>query len=210
MDQEPVFILVPESSEAERIVKSDKNSRYHKTFGDTKSLAFKPPETHMESIGALMESAGATVEGFRQQTRAGLEFALEEHKTVNAKLDLQATLIIIPESCTEKNTNVLILDAGHVSLTSDLVKRSDVGEIQSKQSQQYNEEDWKRLESLMYDKFRLTLESTQVSLLHFNVVLILADYRYKRFLSALRSKKPSLSCTRIRIRSSITLSTEST
>lgn len=41
MDQEPVFILVPESSEAERIVKSDKNSRYHKTFGDTKSLAFK-------------------------------------------------------------------------------------------------------------------------------------------------------------------------
>ncbi|PQE08538.1 Vacuolar sorting-associated 13 protein [Rutstroemia sp. NJR-2017a BBW] len=46
---------------------------------------FKPPERHMESIGALMESAGATVEGLRQQTRAGLEFALEEHKTINAK-----------------------------------------------------------------------------------------------------------------------------
>lgn len=126
---------------------------------------FKPPETHMESIGALMESAGATVEGLRQQTRAGLEFALEEHKTVNAKLDLQAPLIIIPESCTEKITNVLILDAGHVSLTSDLVKKADIGEIQAKQSQQYSEEDWKRLESLMYDKFRLTLESTQVSFL---------------------------------------------
>jgi vacuolar protein sorting-associated protein 13A/C len=41
----------------------------------------------MESIGALMETAGATVEGIRQQTRAGLEFALTEHKTINAQLD---------------------------------------------------------------------------------------------------------------------------
>jgi vacuolar protein sorting-associated protein 13A/C len=124
---------------------------------------FKPPERHMESIGALMVSAGATVEGLRQQTRAGLEFALAEHKTVNAKLDLQAPLIIIPESCTEKSSNCLILDAGHIALSSDLVKRDDISEIQAKQSHQYSEEDWKQLESLMYDKFRLTLESTQVS-----------------------------------------------
>ena len=47
----------------------------------------------MESITALMETAGATVETFREQTRAGLEFALEEHKTINAQLDLQAPLI---------------------------------------------------------------------------------------------------------------------
>jgi vacuolar protein sorting-associated protein 13A/C len=121
---------------------------------------FKPPERHMESIGALMETASATVEGLRQQTRAGLEFALAEHKTVNAKLDLQAPLIIIPESCTEKKSNCLILDAGHVALSSDLVSRADIGEIQSKQHQ--DEDSWKQLESLMYDKFRLTLESTQV------------------------------------------------
>lgn len=123
---------------------------------------FKPPERHMESIGALMESAGATVEGIRQQTRAGLEFALEEHKTLNAKLDLQAPLIIIPESCTEKMTNCLILDAGHVSITSDLVKKSDIKEIQSKQKHRYSDEDFAQLESLMYDKFSLKLESTQV------------------------------------------------
>ncbi len=51
---------------------------------------FKPPERHMESIGALMETAGATVQEIRQQTRAGLEFALQEHKTINAQLDLHA------------------------------------------------------------------------------------------------------------------------
>ncbi|KAI5802352.1 hypothetical protein FPQ18DRAFT_313508 [Pyronema domesticum] len=133
---------------------------YNPRFVEEIYKFFKPPERHMESIGALMETAGATVEGLRQQTRAGLEFALEEHKTINAKLDLQAPLIIIPESCTEKRSNVLILDAGHVALSSDLVKREDIGDIQAKH--RYSEEDWKHLESLMYDKFRLRLESTQV------------------------------------------------
>lgn len=140
---------------------------YNPRFVEEIYKFFKPPERHMESIGALMESAGATVEGIRQQTRAGLEFALEEHKTLNAKLDLQAPLIIIPESCTEKMTNCLILDAGHVSITSDLVKKSDIKEVQSKQRQHYSDEDYARLESLMYDKFTLKLESTQVRIFMF-------------------------------------------
>src|SRR5688500_542005 len=116
----------------------------------------------METIGALTESASATVEGFRQQTRAGLEFALEEHKPVNAKLDLQSPLIIIPESCTYKYSTFLILDAGHICLTCALVKREDMKKVEEKQGGKYSDEDFKRLESLMYDKFRLTLQSTQV------------------------------------------------
>jgi vacuolar protein sorting-associated protein 13A/C len=123
---------------------------------------FKPPERHMESIGALMETAGATVEGIRQQTRAGLEFALTEHKTLNAQLDLQAPLIIVPDSVTKKSSNCLILDAGHISLTSELVDKKTLQDIQSKQQQQYSDEDYRKLENLMYDKFNLKLESTQV------------------------------------------------
>jgi vacuolar protein sorting-associated protein 13A/C len=123
---------------------------------------FKPPERHMESIGALMETAGATVEGIRQQTRAGLEFALSEHKTINAQLDLQAPLIIIPDSVTKKSGNCLILDAGHVSVTSELVDKEVLRDIQSKQKQQYTDEDFRRLEGLMYDKFLVKLHSTQV------------------------------------------------
>ena len=123
---------------------------------------FKPPERHMESIGALLETAGATVEGLRQQTRAGLEFALQEHKTMNAQLDIHAPLIIIPESVTKKSTLCLILDAGHVSLNSELVDKETMKEIQSKQKTQYTEEDYKHLEGLMYDKFLLKLDSTQI------------------------------------------------
>ncbi|KAF4635598.1 hypothetical protein G7Y89_g2500 [Cudoniella acicularis] len=123
---------------------------------------FRPPETHMESINALMESAGATVEGLRQQTRAGLEFALEEHKTLNAKLDLQAPLIIIPETITSLKTTCVILDAGHISVSSQLVDKDTLKEVQAKQKQAYTDEDYKRLESLMYDKFLVKLSSTQV------------------------------------------------
>ena len=123
---------------------------------------FKPPERHMESIGVLLETAGATVEGIRQQTRAGLEFALEEHKTVNASLDIQAPLIIVPEHITEKSTLCLILDAGHVSLNSELVDKERLQEIQAKEGKQYSEKDHQELEGLMYDKFLLKLHSTQV------------------------------------------------
>ncbi|KAL0934633.1 vacuolar protein sorting-associated protein vps13 [Colletotrichum truncatum] len=123
---------------------------------------FRPPERHMESITALMETAGATVETFREQTRAGLEFALEEHKTINAQLDLQAPLIIVPVSIAVKESTCLILDAGHISVNSELVDHETMKQIQSKQRQSYTDEDFKRLESVMYDKFLVKLSSTQV------------------------------------------------
>ncbi|KAK6083317.1 hypothetical protein SCUP515_02059 [Seiridium cupressi] len=123
---------------------------------------FKPPERHMESISALMETAGATVEGLRQQTRAGLEFALEEHKTINAKLDLQAPLIIIPQSITTERSTCLILDAGHISVGSELVDKDVLKQVQDKHHQQYSDDDFKQLESLMYDRFVVKLTSTQV------------------------------------------------
>lgn len=123
---------------------------------------FQPPERHMESIGALLDTAGATVEEIRQQTRAGLEFALEEHKKVDVHFDIQAPLIIVPESITEKSSLCLILDAGHVSVNSELVDRQAMKEIQAKQKRQYSEEDYKQLEHLMYDRFLLKLDSTQV------------------------------------------------
>lgn len=123
---------------------------------------FRPPERHMESITALMESAGATVESLREQTRAGLEFALEEHRTINAELDLQAPLIIVPVSINTKDSTCLIVDAGHIHVNSQLVDQNTMKEIQSKQKQAYSDEDLKRLESVMYDKFIVKLTSTQV------------------------------------------------
>jgi len=125
---------------------------------------FAPPERHMESIGALMESAEATVEGLRQQTRAGLEYALTEHKTIDVQLDMQAPLIIIPNTVTEASTMCMILDAGHIAVRSNLIDKATLEQIQSKQKHQYTDDDYKKLEGLVYDKFNVSLKSTQLLL----------------------------------------------
>ena len=135
---------------------------YNPNFVVQVTKFFRPPEKHMESIGALMETAGSTVEGLRQQTRAGLEYALQEHKTIDVQLDLQAPLIIVPNSVTKKSNICMILDAGHASVRSDLIDKKTLEDIKNKQQQQYTEKDFQQLQSLMYDKFMLKLESTQL------------------------------------------------
>lgn len=120
---------------------------------------FKPPKIHLDTVGAIMNAAEATVEGFTSQTRIGLQYALEEHKTINVKLDLQAPLVILPRDPTSWKSPVAILDAGHISVTSDLVDKKTFEEIKSKES--YTEDDWKKLNTLMYDRFNLHLQDAQ-------------------------------------------------
>lgn len=155
----------PLESDADSIVKVKLRSIeiiYNPRFLVEVVKFFEPPERHMESIGALLDSAGATVEEIRQQTRAGLEFALEEHKKVDAQFDLNAPLIIVPESITQESSLCLILDAGHISVNSELVDRQTMRDLQAKQKRQYDEGDYKELEHLLYDRFLLKLDSTQV------------------------------------------------
>lgn len=59
---------------------------YHRGYVEAIVQFFKPPESQLESIGALLDAAGQTLEGIRKDTRAGLEYALEQHK-VRSMLD---------------------------------------------------------------------------------------------------------------------------
>lgn len=58
---------------------------------------FKPPSSKMESVNALIAVAGDTFEELKFQTRAGLEFALETHTTIDIDIDMDAPIIFIPE-----------------------------------------------------------------------------------------------------------------
>ncbi|KAG9302115.1 hypothetical protein G9A89_020549 [Geosiphon pyriformis] len=135
---------------------------YNQNAIDSVIEFFKPPEQQLESISTLIEAAGDTIEGIRAQTRAGLEYALEEHKTIDVKIDMKAPIIIIPESCTRKDAHVVVLDSGHIRVASNLVSKSVKEDIQSKANANYSEEDHKHLESLMYDRFSVDLSSTQL------------------------------------------------
>lgn len=120
---------------------------------------FTPPKIHLDTVGALMNAAESTVEGLTSQTRIGLEYALEEHKTMNVKLDLQTPLLILPLDPSSNKSPVAILDAGHISVTSDLVDKSIIKEY--KEKEQYSKEDWETLRELMYDKFHVNLEDAR-------------------------------------------------
>lgn len=63
---------------------------YHKGYVEAIFKFFKPPESQLESVGALIDVASSTLEGIRKETRAGLEYALAQHKTVDLHLDLNA------------------------------------------------------------------------------------------------------------------------
>jgi len=45
----------------------------------------------------VQNAANETIEDLRSQTRAGFEYALQNHKTIDIKLDMSAPIIIIPE-----------------------------------------------------------------------------------------------------------------
>lgn len=120
---------------------------------------FTPPKIHLETVGAIMNAAEATMEGLTAQTRLGLQYALKEHKTINVKLDLQAPLIFLPLDPKDWKSPVAILDAGHISVISDLVDKKEIEEIKGKQN--YTAEDWDQLNTLMYDQFTIHLQDAQ-------------------------------------------------
>ncbi|KAJ3515399.1 hypothetical protein NLJ89_g1777 [Agrocybe chaxingu] len=134
---------------------------YHKGYVEAIYKFFKPPASQLESVEALLNVASQTLEGLRRETRAGLEYALQTHKTIDIQMDMNAPIIIIPEDVTTNHCKHLIVDAGHIAIESDLVSKEAIRTIHQKRNQKYTEEDYRNLESLMYDKMSLRLEDAQ-------------------------------------------------
>ena len=72
-------------------------------------------------------------------------------------------ILLILFSVTTNDCKHLIIDAGHIAIESNLVAKEAIRMIHQKRNQQYTDEDYKNLESLMYDKFYLRLQHAQVA-----------------------------------------------
>lgn len=128
---------------------------YHVHFINEIIKMFRPPQQHLDTIGAILSAAEATVEGWTVQTRMGLESILEDHKTVNLSLDLQAPLLIIPLDPHVWDTPCAVIDAGHMSIVSDLVPKQTLQKYKSLSPSQYEKLDSKDIKRLMFDRFKL-------------------------------------------------------
>jgi VPS13, central RBG modules len=65
-------------------------------------------------------------------------------------------------SITTEHCPHLVLDAGHIAIESDLAAKDARKELDTKLNQSYDIEDYKRLESHMYDRFSLKFDAAQV------------------------------------------------
>ncbi|KAK7058962.1 Vacuolar protein sorting-associated protein 13 [Paramarasmius palmivorus] len=134
---------------------------YHKGYVEAVYKFFKPPESQLESVEALLSVASQTLEGLSKETRAGLEFALQNHKTIDIQMDMNAPIIIVPEDVTTNSCKHLIVDAGHISIESELADKDAIRSLRLKKDQTFSPDDDNRLQSLMYDKLSLKLEAAQ-------------------------------------------------
>ncbi|WFD25298.1 Vacuolar protein sorting-associated protein 13 [Malassezia nana] len=135
---------------------------YHASYVESIVHFFQPPETELEVIGALMDVASSTLEGIRRETRAGLENALENHKTIDVSIDVQSPIWIVPEDLRSRESNMLVLDAGHFAVRSLLAEPDTMDVIRAKHFRQYTDEDYHQLEELMYDRYFIKLEAVQL------------------------------------------------
>lgn len=135
---------------------------YNKVLVQALVRFFTPPKTHQDTVGMLMNAAESTVEGWSQMTRMGLEYALEEHRTLDAKLDLQTPLVIVPLDALRWDLPAVLVDAGHILLVLDLVLPETLAEVRLRELALYTQQDWERLTDLMYDRFHLHLQDAQV------------------------------------------------
>ncbi|BFZ57125.1 Vacuolar protein sorting-associated protein 13 [Savitreella phatthalungensis] len=169
LDDSPLFFAAFERNPLSGKADSEVTARlkaleivYNVQCIETVMRFLQPPKSQIESITALIQAAGETVKDFREQGRAGLEFALSEHKTIAAHLDLQAPLIVIPESCTRADAPCIIVDAGKIHIESELVEKERITELQRRQTDKMAEDEIQELQALCYDKFKLRLEATQI------------------------------------------------
>lgn len=135
---------------------------YHVHFITEVHKFFRASNQHMETLGNIVNAAEATVEGWTTQTRMGIESLLEDHKTIDVSLDLQAPLIILPLDPHNWDTPCAIIDAGHISITSDLVPKEKIKEIKQLSPEEYDKIDGNEINRLMFDRFQLLSHNTQI------------------------------------------------
>ncbi|SCU96025.1 LAMI_0F04874g1_1 [Lachancea mirantina] len=167
-DQEPFFKVAleqnPLDNSADTKVELQLKSMtvfYHVHFVNEIIRLFDPPRKHLDTIGAIMNAAEATVGGWTAQSRMGVEAILEDHKTVNVEMDLQAPLIIIPLNPHVWDTPCAVIDAGHISLASDLVPKEKIKEMKAMSPEEYDKIAPQDIKRLMFDRFKLKLNDMQ-------------------------------------------------
>ncbi|KAK6170959.1 hypothetical protein SNE40_019236 [Patella caerulea] len=112
---------------------------------------FQVPHGVIDMKSAAME----TLQNLGQYSRAGLQYAIEQHKTVHLVVNMRSPYIVVPEFGTlHRGGNVLIVDFGKLQIESELQPK-DVSLEDATMSE---------IESRLYDQFNVNVTDVKVLL----------------------------------------------
>ncbi|EPX71146.1 DUF1162 domain-containing protein [Schizosaccharomyces octosporus yFS286] len=134
---------------------------YNRTCVERLIEFFLPSRTKLEHVTEWSYSAAAKVMNLARQTRASLDYALEQHKTADMTIDLQAPLIVVRQKCSDYDSPTLFLDVGRIVAHTQLVDDQLIEKFRCLQSKQINSELMEQLKNLMYDRFVISLYETR-------------------------------------------------
>jgi vacuolar protein sorting-associated protein 13A/C len=89
--------------------------------------------THIAEFFRTEDIIGATkfrtltteaIQDYTLQSRAGLLFAISEHKSLNVSIQIAAPLFVFPQDYQSEYSKVIVIDAGKLTINSKLVNRN--------------------------------------------------------------------------------------
>ncbi|KAJ1339755.1 hypothetical protein BSLG_005661 [Batrachochytrium salamandrivorans] len=91
------------------------------------------------------------------QTRTNLEFAIEGHRSLNLKIEVDAPIFLIPTNFIDEKAPILVIDAGHLSVKSIPISMATKELLQNEGSSKLHD-----LEKFLYDQYLVDFTSVQV------------------------------------------------
>ncbi|KAK7492082.1 hypothetical protein BaRGS_00016746 [Batillaria attramentaria] len=115
------------------------------------SAFFQVPQGNLD----LKSTAVSALQEVAKYSRAGLQYAIQQHTTIHIALNMRSPYIVIPEFGTlHRGGNVLIVDFGTLRIESELQPK-DVSLEDATMSE---------IESRLYDQFNITVKDVKVLL----------------------------------------------
>ncbi|KAI8929325.1 hypothetical protein BC831DRAFT_410850 [Entophlyctis helioformis] len=120
---------------------------------------FSPQKEELEAISTLQAVARDAIQGVTAQTRASLEFAIEEHHVFDLQVEVDAPIFLVPSNFTDEQAPILVIDAGHLQVESSPISAAVKEQLQEELNAQSA-----NLEKFMYDTYVVKLSSVQILL----------------------------------------------
>nr|KAJ3420850.1 hypothetical protein HK105_005137 [Polyrhizophydium stewartii] len=119
---------------------------------------FNAQKEEIDAITTLQAVAQDAIQGVTAQTRAGLEFAIEEHRVLDLQIEVDAPIFLVPSSFTDPGAPMVVVDAGHLHVKSNPISAADKEKLQSQLELRSSD-----LEQFLYDTYTVRFTSVQVA-----------------------------------------------